>query len=49
MKRVANWWFRLIVAPYRILYEYVGDTMTIPDIVHGRSLFPEDDENDSVS
>jgi len=40
---------QLIVPPYRILYEYAGDTVTILDIVHGRSLFPGDDGNDAES
>lgn len=37
-----------IVPPYRILYEFADDTVTILDIVHGQSL-PTDGENDSES
>ncbi|MHB8648142.1 MAG: type II toxin-antitoxin system RelE/ParE family toxin [Thermomicrobiales bacterium] len=36
---------QLIVPPYRILYEVADDTVTILDIVHGRSVL--DDESDS--
>lgn len=40
---------QLIIVPYRILYEFADDTVTILDIVHGRSLFPDDDKHDSES
>ncbi|MGI8690615.1 MAG: type II toxin-antitoxin system RelE/ParE family toxin [Thermomicrobiales bacterium] len=39
---------QLVVPPYRILYEFADDTVTILNIVHGRSLSP-DDANDSES
>ncbi len=39
---------QLVVPPYRILYEFTDDTVTILDIVHGRSSL-SDDENDSES
>jgi plasmid stabilization system protein ParE len=35
---------QLIVPPYRILYEFTDDTVTILNIVHGRSLLPDDDD-----
>jgi plasmid stabilization system protein ParE len=40
---------QLIISPYRILYEFSEDTVTILDIVHGRSLFPNYDGNDTGS
>jgi plasmid stabilization system protein ParE len=35
-----------VVPPYRILYEFSDDTVTILDVVHGRSLSPDVDDED---
>ncbi len=35
----------LIVPPYRILYEFDGDTVTILNIIHGRMVGSEEDED----
>lgn len=37
---------QLLVSPYRILYEFTDDIVTILNIVHGRSLLPDDDDQD---
>ena len=37
---------QLIVPPYRILYQFADDTVTILDIVYGHSIFPENNPGD---
>lgn len=36
---------QLVIRSYRIVYEYADDTVTILDVVHGRSLLPHSDED----
>jgi plasmid stabilization system protein ParE len=37
---------QLIIPPYRILYEFADDTVTVLNLIHGYSLFPDDDESE---
>jgi len=36
---------QLVVLPYRIIYEFADDIVTILDIIHGRSLSPDDGDD----
>ncbi len=38
----------LVVPPYIVSYQIVGDTVSILDIFHARSAFPDDDVDDDV-